>query len=426
MGVSVKMRPFRLYSRRPLHHSLTSSAMNNAFELRCAPIPLVRIALIGLGRRGMKTLERYAYIPGAEIRCLVDADTEKADAAREKLVRTGRFAADILTGKDAWHEACRRTDIDLVYICTDWSTHSEMSVEAMRCGKHVAVEVPAATTIEECRLLVRTAEETQRHCFMTENCCYDFFALATLEMKNNGLFGEVTHCEGAYIHNLRDEFGLTGNAAETSPGWMEKCCARHAGNPYPTHGIGPIGWLLDLHRGDRMESLVSITSRGYGPEDMLGRVNSTLIRTHRGVSILLQLDVTTMRPYSRLQTMCASEGFARKYPRLTLKTNQQQEILEDEKVTRACEQYASTHAARLWREGHDKGVPNEMNYTMDCRLIYCLQRGLPLDIDVYDAAEWSCIAELSERSAREGGKPVCFPDFTNGTWEKQVGHRMYE
>ena len=399
--------------------------MNTVLELRCPPIPLVRIALIGLGQRGIKTLERYAFIEGAEIRCVVDVDEHHTQKANRILAETGRMHADELVGHDAWREACQRNDIDLIYICTDWSSHCEMAVEAMRRGKHVAVEVPAATTIDECHRLVDTSEATRRHCFMTENCCYDNVALATLEMERLGLLGKVTHCEGAYIHNLRDTFGLTGNASDANHNWMEKSCASHDGNPYPTHGIGPIGWLLNLHRGDRMDYLVSLTSSGCGTDNMLGRVNTTLIRTVKGASIVLQLDVTTMRPYNRLQTVCGTKGYVQKYPLPTLMTTETESILTGDRALQEMGRHASSQAAGLWREGHRKGVPNEMNYTMDSRLIYCLRHGLPLDIDVYDAAEWSCLAELSERSAREGSRPVSIPDFTHGHWQDLSQHRMY-
>ncbi len=397
--------------------------MSHVLELRCAPLPVVRIGLIGLGRRGMKTLERYACVDGAEIRCLADLDGQRLSMALDALRRSGRPAADTLAGTDAWRKLCARTDIDLVYICTEWDSHCLMAVEAMRCGKHVAVEVPAATTVEECWQLVRTAEATRRHCFMAENCCYDRFALATLEMQRAGLLGEIYHCEGAYIHNLRDTAGLTGSNGHAAK-WMENCCDGRMGNPYPTHGIGPIGWLTNLHRGDRMAFLVSLSS---GLADAAGnkRVNTTLIRTVKGVSILLQLDVSTMRPYSRLQTVCGTRGFAQKYPLPTLKTGETDAILTGGEAEAEAARHADSPAARLWREGHAAGVPNEMNYAMDCRLVYCLRHGLPPDIDIYDAAEWSCLVELSEQSARNGGQPVQIPDFTQGHWQDLKGHRMH-
>lgn len=398
----------------------------HVLELRCPALPVVRIGLIGLGQRGMKTLERYTFIDGAEIKYIADIAPERLGTANETLKRTQRPQAQALEGRDAWREICRRPDVDLVYICTDWSTHCEMAVEAMENGKHVAVEVPAATTVAECRLLVETAERTRRHCFMTENCCYDIFSLATLEMERAGVFGEVTHCEGAYIHDLRERFGLTESAAaNTARAWMERSCALHGGNPYPTHGIGPIGWLLGLHRGNKMDYLVSLTAKGTGADEILGKVNTTLIHTAKGMSILLQLNVTTPRPYSRLQTVCGSKGFIQKYPQPTLQTAAGGKALEGEEVLAEIKKFATNDAARLWQEGNKKGVPNEMNYAMDSRLIHCLRNGLPLDIDVYDAAEWSCLAELSQQSAREGSRPVEVPDFTNGHWKELAGHHFF-
>ena len=349
----------------------------------------------------MKTLERYAYIQGASIVCIADIDSEKLSLANKLLQESGRPIARTYPGAEGWKEICQQPDIDLVYICTDWSTHCKMAVTAMEAGKHVAVEVPAAETVEECWQLVNTSERTQRHCFMTENCCYDNFALATLEMKRQGLLGDITHCEGAYIHRIEN----------LSASWMEQSCAQHGGNPYPTHGIGPIGQLLGLHRTDRMDYLVSLTS------DSKNKVNSTLIRTVNGVSILLQLDVATPRPYSRLQTVCGTKGFIQKYPLPTIQLDgEDQPTIGDDALCKA-ENYFNSPTAQLWQKGHELGVPNEMNFTMDSRLIYCLQNGLPLDIDVYDAAEWSCLAELSRQSAQSGSIPVRIPDFTRGRWK---------
>lgn len=396
-------------SRKFPHNRKT--AMPSAFLLKCAPLPVVRIALVGLGQRGMKTLERYAFIKGAEICCIADLFEERLTAANNTLLRDGRPKAVTLSGEKAWREACRRTDIDLVYICTEWATHTMIAVEAMKCGKHVAVEVPAATTLEECRLLVSTAEATQRHCFMTENCCYDFFALETLEMRRQNVFGTITHCEGAYIHNLSVPSRHNGGVSDTRLNWMERSCASHGGNPYPTHGIGPIAQLLGFHRSDRMVTLTSVTARGAEENgNAAGRINSSLITTQNGVSILLQLDVTTPRPYNRLQTVCGTRAFVQKYPVPTVQMAGTLPMT-GQAALQEMEKYATSPASRLWKEGRLKGVPNEMNYAMDARLIQCLNQGLPLDIDVYDAAEWSCLAELTQQSASRGGKPVEIPDF---------------
>lgn len=377
----------------------------SAFRLRCAPLSHVNIGLVGLGQRGLQTLRRYAAIQGATICTLANLSEEGTDEAQKALRESGRPEAQVLVGKEAWREICRQPQLHLIYICTDWASHAKIALEAMECGKHVAVEVPAATTVEECRALVRTAERTQRHCFMTENCCYDWFALATLELRDAGFFGTITHCEGAYIHDWRELFAQGHDSARA---WYRGSC-RHGGNPYPTHGIGPIAQLLGFHRGDQMSHLVSMTGQAAGRESLLGHANHTLITTKRGVTILLQFDGTTPRPYSRIQGVSGTEGFAQKYPIPTLQTNEFAHT--GEAAEHFLRQHLTGHAAQLWLEGRTKGVDNEMNYAMDARLIYCLQQGLPLDIDVYDAAEWSCLTELTRISAEEGGKQVMIPDF---------------
>lgn len=370
----------------------------SALGLACPPLPLVRIGLVGLGRRGMKTLLRYGAVDGAAVCRVADLSAERTEEAQRLLAAEGRPAAKASHGAEAWREVCRAGDIDVVYVCTDWASHCRIAVEAMRHGKHAVVEVPAATTVDECRLLVRTAEETQRHCFMTENCCYDLFHLATLEMARGGALGELTHLEGGYIHRLDGE----------GDGWMSRACAAHGGNPYPTHGLGPMAQLLGLHRTDRMETLVSLTSRTGG--DGAARVNSTLIRTRRGATMLLQLDVTTPRPYSRMQTVCGTRGFVQKYPVPCVQTLGAPPATGDAAL-RLMDAYATSEAARVWKASKAAGMDNPMNHAMDTRLVYCLRNGLPLDMDVYDAAEWSCVAELTRRSAEAGGVPVAVPDF---------------
>lgn len=391
----------------------------SAYQLRCAPIPLVRIGLIGLGQRGLQTLRRYGDVEGAQICALASLTAEEVERGNALLAESGRPRVRTFVGEEAWREMCALHDLDVIYICTDWKSHARMAVEAMRCGKHAAVEVPAATTVDECRTLVRTAETTQRHCFMTENCCYDWFALATLHLRDMGFFGTITHCEGAYLHDWRELFS---EGHESARAWYRQSC-RHGGNPYPTHGIGPIAQLLRFHRGremgtkagddakvgDRMHHLVSMTGQADGPGSLLGHANHTLITTERGVTILLQFDGTTPRPYSRIQSVSGTAGFVQKYPLPTVHSGTlalMGEAAEDHLL-----RSMTDHAARLWLEGKEKGVPNAMNYAMDQRFIHCLRHGLPLDIDVYDAAEWSCLSELSRRSALEGGARVDIPDF---------------
>lgn len=382
---------------------------SHVLQLRCEPLPTVRIGFIGLGNRGMATLRRYLVIDGVEIVALCDIHRDHLYDAATLLVGDDRHFPALLDTTDGWRQLCERDDVDLIYICTDWLTHTPMACYAMEQGKHVAIEVPAATTVEECWQLVDTAERTRRHCFMLENCCYDTFHQATLTMAQQGLLGTLTHLEGAYIHDLRDKYDADG-----PKGWMARLCGQHKGNPYPTHGIGPVCQLLDIHRGDRLDYLVSLTPATDVPHDVC--VNNTLIRTVNGKSILLQYDVTTPRPYSRMQTVCGTRGFVQKYPKCCIMFDGKEPVMDDA-VEAIVSQYTQPHIAAIQEEGYRLGVPNIMNYTMDRRLIECLRQGLPLDIDVYDAAEWSCIAELSEQSALQGGVPVKIPDFTRGRWK---------
>ena len=392
-----------------LDEPMRAKGQHSVLELRTAPMETVRVGFVGLGMRGPGAVERFTYIDGVAINGLCDKYIERAEHCQIYLERAGMPKAKIYAGDEGYKALCESDDIDLVYIATPWQLHVDVAEYAMEHGKHVAIEVPAATTVAECWQLVDTAECTRRHCFMLENCCYDTFHQAMLTMEQQGLFGTLTHLEGAYIHDLRDRSDIDGQK-----GWMAYLCGQHQGNPYPTHGIGPVCQLLHIHRGDRLDYLVSLTPTTDVSHDVC--VNNTLIRTVRGKSILLQYDVTTPRPYSRMQTICGTRGFAQKYPRRCIMLDGEEPIYDDA-TDALVTQHTHPVIAEIQAKGHALGVPNIMNYTMDYRLIHCLRHGLPLDIDVYDAAEWSCIAELSEQSAQQGGIPIKIPDFTRGRWE---------
>ena len=274
----------------------------DVLQLRCDPIPVVRVAFIGLGMRGSTAVERFTQLDGVEIVALCDKVPAHVERAQRTLSVHGLPAAQEFTGADDWRRVCELEGVDLIYNCTDWQMHVPIALYAMERGKHVAVEVPAALTVADCWALVDAAERTRRHCMMLENCCYDFFEMTTLNMAREGLFGEIVHVEGAYIHDLRElQFDRRHGYVDM---WRLEHNALHTGNPYPTHGLGPLCQLLDIHRGDRMERLVSLSSdqfgmsayatAKYGAESAeaerpyaLGDMNTTLIRTARGKSCLL-------------------------------------------------------------------------------------------------------------------------------------------
>lgn len=403
----------------------TSSLMASLLELRTEALPHVRIGLIGLGQRGMRMIDRYRFIDGASIVAISDRSDAPFEKAQKRFAISERPQPATHVGAEAWREVCDRSDVDLIYICTPWDSHAEIAQVAMMAGKHVAVEVPAAMSVEDCWALIGTARRTNRHLFLAENCCYDRFHLGVLSAVRQGLLGTITHCEGAYLHDLRADFGLVGDNVP-SRGWMGDAFAQHGGNPYPTHAIGPIAHLLNIHRGDRLKTLTAVSSTPIDATTGRGRINTALLTTEKGRTILLQLDMTTPRPYSRLQTTCGTEGYAQKYPLPTLVTPANPHPITGHEAEEKADEMATYHPAfALWQEGYLRGVDNEMNYAMDARLIYCLCHGLPLDIDAYDAAEWSCLTELTQLSAQRGGAVVEIPDFTEGAWDKLSTHQFH-
>lgn len=416
-----------------------AEGQRDVLQLRCDPIPVVRVAFIGLGMRGSSAVERFTQLDGVEIVALCDKVPAYVERAQRTLAVNGLPAALEFTGEDDWRRVCELENVDLVYTCTDWEMHVPIALYAMEQGRHVAVEVPAALTVKDCWALVDMAEQTRRHCMMLENCCYDFFEMATLNMAQAGLFGEIVHVEGAYIHDLRElQFDRENGYVDM---WRLRHNTAHTGNPYPTHGLGPLCQLLDIHRGDRMERLVSLSSnqfgmsayaaRKYGADSQeaktsyaLGDMNTTLIRTARGKSILIQHDITSPRPYNRLHTISGTKGFAQKYPIPTLAFDPDaHRPLDKEQREELLARYEHPITQEIGAKAREVGGHGGMDFIMDYRLIYCLRNGLPLDQDVYDAAEWSSIAEMSEVSARHGGIPVRMPDFTRGAWQKIEGFR---
>ena len=381
--------------------------VTDVLELRSDPIDTVRIAFIGLGMRGEGAVYRYTFLEGVKVVALCDVIPDKVTKANEILRERGLPEADVYTGEDDWKRVCERDDIDLVYVCTQWDLHTPIAVYAMEQGKHVALEVPAALTIEECWQLVNTAERTRRHCIQLENCNYDFFEMATLNMAQKGLFGEIVHAEGAYIHDLR--FLNFNDSTGYWNMWRLKHNQEENGNLYPTHGLGPVAHILNIHRGDRMEYIVSVSSNQFGMtayakekfgddsdyakrEYLNGDMNTSIIKTVNGKTMMLQHDVTSPRPYSRIHMVSGTKGFAQKYPRkgISLEPDGHSYISESA-LDSLLSEYEHPIVKEVGMKAKEVGGHGGMDFIMDYRLIHCLRNGLPLDMDVYDAAEWSSI-----------------------------------
>lgn len=396
-------------------------------------IETVRIGFIGLGMRGPGAVIRMLHIEGVEIAALGDKYVDRIEACQKTLFERGLPKAKEYGGsEDAWKAMCEDPDIDLIYICTSWAYHTPMAVYAMEHGKHAAVEVPAAKTIDECWQLVETSERTKKHCMMLENCCYDFFELLTLNMARQGFFGEIVHGEGAYIHDLRWlNFMKDKGYADM---WRLKENTRN-GNLYPTHGLGPVCQIMDINRGDQMEYLTSTSSNDFQMAKMAnelaleddffsefagkayrGNMNTTSVKTFKGRTIMIQHDTTSPRPYSRIHLVSGTNGIARKWPGPE-KIAQGHNWLKEDEFEMIEEQYTPEIVTHVGEMAKKVGGHGGMDFIMDWRLIDCLRNGLPLDQDVYDAALWSAIAPLSEWSVANRSNSIDVPDFTCSAWK---------
>ncbi len=400
--------------------------------LRVAPMDRVRIGFVGVGGQGTTHVENLLDIPGAELTAICDIDESHARRAADKIVAAGQPAPTLYTrGPRDFERLCAEAELDLVYTATPWEWHVPVMLAGMRHGKHVATEVPAAMTVEDCWAIVELAEKTGRHCLMMENCSYDRFEMMMLVMVRRGVLGDLLHGEAAYLHDLRSvKFSREGEGL-----WRRAWATRLNGNFYPTHGLGPIAQCMDINRGDRFQSVVSFSSPSRGlqlwqaehleADDprrqeryRLGDVNVSLIQTAKGRTIYLAHNTNNPRPYSRLQLLQGTRGIVSGWPyRVHLEGRSPEHQWEP------AEQYYPEFDHPLWRSEKvrqmDRGHGG-MDFLEDYRLIECLRRGEPTDTNVYDAASISCMVDLTIRSVEKGGRPQEVPDFTRGKWKSQA------
>ena len=404
-----------------------AEGQQSALQMACDPVDTVKVAFVGIGGRGTAAVMRYTFIDGVKIAALCDEVPERVKECQDILAGAGLPKAAEYVGPEAYKDLCRNEDIDLVYIATDWYDHVPIALCAMENGHHAAIEVPSAMTIKDCWDLVDMSERTRLHCAILENCCYDFFEMATLNMAQHGLFGEVYHAEGAYIHYLAEDW-------DHSEVWRIDYNMTHRGDNYPTHGFGPICQAMNIHRGDRLDYLVAMDTPSYngrkaalryrGVDECLdGDHTISLIQTAKKHLLEVQHNVYCPRPYSRMHQLFGDEGFAGKYPveQISIREMNGHSALGKEQMDSLVNAYTPQFVKEITDKAREVGGHGGMDYIMDYRLVYCLRNGLPLDEDVYDCAEWSAVQELSRISLENGSMPVEFPDFTRGDWDKVDG-----
>jgi len=410
------------------------------------PMKRIRVAVVGVGSRGTGAVHRVAMLPGVEVAVICDKKDVQLDKNlkwfKEKKIRPPKT----FNGIEGWKAVCDLDGVDVVYIATPWDLHAKIALRAMRRGKVALVEVPSALTVDECWELVETSEDARMPCMMLENCCYGDMELFGYHLARLGMLGDIVHAEGAYIHDLRRMCDI--NAFGESE-WRYYENRAHKGNRYPTHGLGPLCMAMNINRGDRFDYLVSLESHQANfkkfmdevlPADdprrrddiEMGDMNTTLIKTALGKSIMVQHDVSSPRPYARLNLMSGTKGIFWGMPwrvpggkeRLPMKIGFEEKcgagvhkFLTDAETDALHEKYRHP----LWKKVGDiakkVGGHGGMDFVMDLRWAYCLQNGIPLDIDVYDLASVCSLCELTEKSVRSRSSSVDVPDFTRGGWK---------
>ena len=425
------------------------------FGFVAKPLKKVRVGCVGLGARGRGAVHRLASIPGVEIAAFCDLRQVCIDEQQKFLKDSKKPAAKEFVGAEAYRAMCDWDGIDCVYNTTPWQLHVPVALAALRGGKHAFTEVPSAFTVEQCWELVETSEKMRLNCMQLENCCYGEAELLALNLCRLGLLGDLVHGEGAYIHDLRvhNYNDLDKEKYAYWNHWRLRWNTDHKGNQYVTHGLIPLMEYMGINRGDRFDYLVSLEScqfnfeaygRAHYPAGdwhhdhkvQMGDMNTTLVKTAKGRSIMIQHDVSSPRPYSRINRITGTKGtFAGgrfEYGDKAITCEWPVRFGWEEKPGAGLHGYFDEVKQKELREAYmhpywkqageiatKVGGHGGMDFLMDLRWAYCLQNGIPLDTNVYDLAASCCIGELSERSVRNRSNSVDFPDFTNGAWKDQ-------
>ena len=423
-------------SIQELVNNTSLNVKGNMFNFSTEKIDKVKVGIIGLGNRGSVLLQMFQYLVEkeyAEIIALCDIQENKTNNASSLLYKWQNTKASIYNNsEDDWKNLAKRDDIDLVIIATPWKLHAKMSLFCMENNKHVACEVPIAYKLEDCWKLTQISEKTKKHCIMLENCNYNSEELWILNMIQEGVFGDITHTEGAYLHDLRALL-LDDNYYQGQ--WRLHQHAQRNGNFYTTHGLGPISFYLNIGRGDTFSHLTSMSTREKNLSTAAkqinhplktfkcGDFNNTLIKTENEKSILLQFDVHTGRPYSRINKVVGTKAVHDGYPSRLYIDSEKPEYwghkwIDNKEYKKYRKEYQHPIIKKLkkisqnFKQGH-----GGMDFIMIYRLIRCLNLGLPLDINIYDSVMWSAITPLSELSANTNSKSLEIPDFTAGKWK---------
>jgi predicted dehydrogenase len=395
----------------------------------------VRVGIVGAGSRGFTHVRTLLDIPGVEVTAICDVNEDYLARSQDAVEKAGQrrpegYSRDL----DDFRRMVERDDLDAVIATGPWESHTPVCVAAMRAGKYAATEVPAALTVDECWELVDTSEQTGKPCMLLENVCYYRNVMLVMNLIRQGLLGELVHAAGGYEHDVRSaKIGPTGDLK-----WRGMHSIKRDANLYPTHPIGPIAWWLDINRGDRFTNLVSMSSNSRGINHYvaerfgadhpnatrayaLGDVNTTLIKTERGLTVMLSHDTQSPRPYDLILRVQGTEGiYSGTLDKIYIEGRSPQvgkrwRTPAWEELTTYYEEYDHPIWKSLGQTA--KQYPHgPADYLELQQFVQAVRHQTPTPIDVYDAATWSVITPLTEQSVAARSAAVDFPDFTRGKW----------
>ena len=404
----------------------------------------VKMGFMGTGMRGQWVLSLAAKYPEVDIPAICDIDDGMIESALQILKDAGKPEPHIYkNGPEDFLNMVQNETLDGVYIATPWEWHHPMAIAAMKNGIHVGTEVPAALTVDDCWDLVNVSEHTGKHCMIMENVCYRRDVMAVLNMVQQGMFGELLHCQGGYQHDLRHvkfndginpygggvEFGEKGFSEAK---WRTQHSVDRNGDLYPTHGLGPVSPMLGINRGNRMVHLTSTAtqSRGLhkyivdqgGPDHpnadvkfKCGDIVTTVIKCENGQTIMLSHDTNSPRPYSLNFRVQGTKGIWQK----DAQSIYIEGISPESHRWESEDSYLEKYDHPLWKKFENEASGSGhggMDFFILRAFIETLKGADPV-IDVYDAVSMSIICPLSEKSIRLGSAAVKIPDFTRGKWK---------
>ncbi len=412
--------------RAPPAPASRATMKNVPFERR----DVVRFGIVGTGLRGRSVLSELLAIDGARVTAVCDVVADKTARAVKMCSAAGQpEPAVIVAGDRGFEQLVARDDVDFVYTATPWEWHVPVMLAALRNGKHCGSECPIGTTLKDLWALVDASEAARRHCLHMENCNYGETEMLVNRMVHEGIFGEVFHAEAAYLHDLRSILFEDRDEGLWRRAWHTRVNA----NLYPTHGLGPVSWYLDVNAGDRYDYIVSVAGPHLGLEAyreatvkdksspkwqeryVTGDHNTSILKTVNGKTVMLQHDVSNPRPYTRHNRVQGTKGAFEDYPPRIYVEGQ-----PGGESWKPVDEWKAKFTHPLWAQvgelAKKKGGHGGMDFIMAYRLVQTMREGLPPDYDVYDAATWSAPLPLSEMSLARGSAPMKFPDFSRGAF----------